>query len=71
MANLRQGVGGYGGIISLNCENRQGPYLNHSIVRSRNHKTDLYEVRCLKCGLEWTHAPNDAKCPGECRGKRD
>jgi len=68
MAEFRGGKGGYGGISTLNQEQRGGRYEPHlTISRTLDRELDRYVVKCLKCGKVWFHSLNERWAPKECR----
>jgi hypothetical protein len=48
----RTGAGGYGGISTMNQDQRQGPFHPHkSISRHYESLKDIWWIKCLHCGL--------------------
>ena len=76
MTELRGGKGGYGGITSMNSDQRTSPYHPH---KGPFTKYILYNgptpggdvvVLCGSCGKEWQHPKGDpwGSGPGVCDG---
>lgn len=62
------GRGGYGGISTMNQDQRQGRYWPHPATSARvDYLTDEVIVHCLKCDVEWRHPRGDVKGPVECK----
>lgn len=60
------GVGGYGGISTMNQEGRGSRYGPHNpVVRYLVDGTE-YEVKCLMCKQEWSHPRDERKFPMTC-----
>jgi hypothetical protein len=71
LVNQRGGSGGYGAIWTLNQEQRAGRYEPHiTISRQFNYATNMWEVKCLDCGVKWEHSQNDRVRPEECTKPR-
>lgn len=72
MSELRGGTGGYGGITTMNQDQRQGKYAPHkAIVRIKNLMTGIVGVRCFHCGGRWTHPEGVVQnTPPSCGGSR-
>jgi hypothetical protein len=66
MSELRGGAGGYGGIISLNTENRVSAYSPHTVVTETSYTYDHVYVKCLKCGETWFHPRGSKFAPSRC-----
>jgi hypothetical protein len=66
MAELRGGKGGYGGIISLNCENRVSAYAPHVVVSETSHTYDHVMCKCLTCEKSWFHPRGKKWSPKDC-----
>ena len=53
---LRGGAAGYGGITSMNMDQRESPYYTHNpLLKYRNYKLNKMVVKCLSCHEEWEH----------------
>ena len=51
-----QGAGGYGGISTMNQDQRKGRYHPHyNVTRHENFSTNETQVVCLSCGMRWYH----------------
>jgi len=49
-----QGVGGYGGISTMNQDQRKGHFGPHTVARYLDMLADVYHIKCISCRLEWT-----------------
>lgn len=67
MSELRHGKGGYGGILSLNSENRVSAYLPHTVMTKENYQTGKTECKCLKCEKTWQHPRGSKFSPKGCK----
>ena len=70
MVEFRGGSGGYGGITTMNTDQRQSPYHPHrSLLKYRNYMLGKMVVKCLDCHQEWEHPLGDpwGSAPVECR----
>jgi len=57
---LRGGAGGYGGITSLNTDQKESPYHPHQVLsKVRDYKENKVFVKCLTCGQTWSHPIGD------------
>lgn len=62
MSEMRGGIGGYGGITTMNQDQRQGRYAPHpATFRRQDPLTQLVHVNCYRCGAAWTHPKGDVK----------
>jgi hypothetical protein len=61
-----QGAGGYGGISTMNQDQRKGVYWPHKGPFSRYVTTELVYTKCLKCRKEWKHHRIEPSCPPVC-----
>jgi len=62
------GAGGYGGISTMNQDQRQPRYMPHVSVSMYTRLSDnTTEVSCYGCGQKWSH-PRGARAntPSEC-----
>ena len=61
------GAGGYGGISTMNQDDRQGPYYpHHNISKHTDHATDEVQVFCFSCGQRWWHKRGEIEKPERC-----
>ncbi len=62
------GVGGYGGISTMNQDQRQPRYMPHNNVVLYTRMSDnTTEVKCLACGEKWEHPRGSrANAPEKC-----
>jgi len=66
----KSGAGGYGGITTLNQDQRQSRYHPHkTFVRYKDYAHDMYVVKCLDCGETWSHGWTERWAPEECNVK--
>ena len=57
---LRGGAGGYGGITTMNSDQRESPYYPHQVLsKVRDYKENKVFVKCLTCGQTWSHPIGD------------
>jgi hypothetical protein len=68
-----QGAGGYGGISTMNQDQRQGPFHPHKSI-SKYYKSldDIWWIKCLHCGLDVQRTgrqyhDRELDLPDECR----
>jgi hypothetical protein len=47
------GKGGYGGISTMNQDQRQGYWAPHVVSKYLDRMRDMYTIKCLKCRQEW------------------
>lgn len=62
------GAGGYGGISTMNQDQRQPRYMPHNNVVLYTRMSDnMTEVKCIACGARWEH-PRGARAntPEKC-----
>jgi hypothetical protein len=61
------GVGGYGGISTMNQDQRGGKYGPHRTVsRYLSHTLNVWWVNCLACGQKWDHSKDERTYPEHC-----
>ena len=62
------GAGGYGGISTLNIHDVRSRYAPHmTIVTIVDHINNQVGVKCLDCGVKWTHSRDLVENPmGTC-----
>jgi len=64
---FRGGHGGYGGITSMNQDQRTGRYAPHgAISKITDYLTDTVRITCLSCGESWEHPRSAPNAPPEC-----
>jgi len=62
------GAGGYGGISTMNQDQRGPRYGPHrTLVKWFSAETGLYQVKCLDCEQEWEHDRIERNFPCKCR----
>ena len=62
MSEMRRGIGGYGGITTMNQDQRQGRYAPHlTTLRLYKPWSGLMWVQCLDCHAVWRHPKGDVK----------
>ena len=73
MAELRGGIGGYGGITTMNSDQRTSPYHPHKgpIVKFNSYEKPgpiRVIVTCSYCKQKWEHIKGEpwGSAPGEC-----
>jgi len=60
MVELRGGIGGFGGITTMNQDQRIGRYAPHGAVyKHTDHMTGITTVQCYLCHQEWTYRGYD------------
>ena len=47
------GLGGYGGISTMNQDQRQGHMGPHTVSKYLDRMADVYHMKCVKCKQEW------------------
>jgi len=69
MAELRGGIGGYGGVTTMNQDQRLGRYYPHlALSLFQDYKNNVTTVTCYKCDARWQHPVGDVQnVPAECR----
>jgi len=69
MAEMRGGIGGYGGVTTMNQDQRLGRYYPHlALSLFPDYKTGITTVYCYKCEMRWHHPVGDVQnVPAECR----
>ena len=65
---FRGGLGGYGGVNSMNQDGRASKYAPHiSISKYTDYVEDEIVVSCRDCGLDWRHPRGKVQnVPQEC-----
>jgi len=64
---FRGGAGGYGGITTMNTEQRTGRYSPHlAVSKITDYLTDTVHVTCLTCGEKWEHPRSVPSAPDVC-----
>ena len=64
---FRGGAGGYGGITTMNTEQRSGRYSPHlAVSKITDYLTDTVHVTCLACGEKWEHPRSVPSAPDVC-----
>jgi len=70
MSEFRTGAGGYGGISTMNQDQRAGKYDPHRVVSVlKNFLFDQIHIRCHICGQEWIHPRGTPTCPPICKSE--
>ena len=64
---MREGAGGYGGITTLNTDQRQGKYFPHKDIFITRQHPDVY-IKCFTCKATWAEGD---KIPAICKKKDD
>ena len=69
MSEMRGGIGGYGGITTMNQDQRQGRYAPHSATLVlRDKMMQLVHVKCYLCDAIWVHPEGVVKnVPKKCK----
>ena len=67
MVEFRGGAGGYGGISTMNTDQRTGRYSPHlAVSKITDYLTDTVNVTCLTCGEKWEHPRSAPSAPNIC-----
>lgn len=67
MIGLKHGIGGYGGISTLNTDQRGPRYGPHILIsREVDMFRDIVHVTCLTCGEVWEHPRGERTWPTKC-----
>lgn len=66
---MKTGKGGYGGITTMNTDQREGRYGEHLTISRFVRADGLIEAKCLDCGEEWLHDKHEKPDVGSCLKK--
>ena len=61
------GQGGYGGISTMNQDDRGPRYGKHNPLSMFLEAGEMWHVKCLRCGESWQHLKGRRKFPKECK----